>query len=42
MPDYPVPRFDQFYRHAELTRLLTDYAPGTARPGEPALHRQEP
>ncbi len=22
----PVPRFDQFYRHAELTRLLFDYA----------------
>jgi murein tripeptide amidase MpaA len=22
----PVPRFDQFYRHAELTRLLQDYA----------------
>ncbi len=22
----PVPRFDQFYRHAELTRLLHDYA----------------
>ncbi|MDE2504635.1 MAG: carboxypeptidase [Burkholderiales bacterium] len=26
MPDIPVPRFDQFYRHAELTRLLHDYA----------------
>jgi hypothetical protein len=24
MPDFPVPRFDQFYRHPELTRLL-DY-----------------
>jgi hypothetical protein len=22
----PVPRFDEFYRHAELTRLLHDYA----------------
>ena len=22
----PVPRFDQFYRHPELTRLLQDYA----------------
>jgi murein tripeptide amidase MpaA len=22
----PVPRFDEFYRHAELTRLLQDYA----------------
>jgi murein tripeptide amidase MpaA len=27
----PVPRFDQFYRHAELTRLLHDYA--AALPG---------
>jgi len=27
----PVPRFDQFYRHAELTRLLQDYA--AALPG---------
>ena len=26
MPDIPVPRFDQFYRHDELTRLLRDYA----------------
>ena len=26
MPDIPVPRFDQFYRHPELTRLLRDYA----------------
>jgi murein tripeptide amidase MpaA len=31
MPAIPVPRFDQFYRHAELTRLLQDYA--TAAPG---------
>jgi murein tripeptide amidase MpaA len=30
MPALPVPRFDQFYRHAELTRLLQDYA--TAAP----------
>ena len=30
MPDFPVPRFDQFYRHPELTRLLQDYA--AARP----------
>ncbi|MBL8353192.1 MAG: carboxypeptidase [Burkholderiaceae bacterium] len=27
----PIPRFDTFYRHAELTRLLEDYA--AARPG---------
>ena len=27
----PVPRFDTFYRHAELTRLLQEYA--AARPG---------
>ncbi|MBL0150454.1 MAG: carboxypeptidase [Ideonella sp.] len=27
----PVPRFDRFYRYAELTRLLQDYA--AARPG---------
>ena len=27
----PVPRFDTFYRHAELTQLLQDYA--AARPG---------
>jgi len=26
MPAIPVPRFDQFYRYAELTRLLQDYA----------------
>ena len=26
MPAIPVPRFDQFYRHSELTRLLQDYA----------------
>jgi murein tripeptide amidase MpaA len=26
MPAIPVPRFDQFYRHPELTRLLQDYA----------------
>ncbi len=31
MPAIPVPRFDQFYRHAELTRLLQDYA--AALPG---------
>ena len=31
MPAIPVPRFDQFYRHAELTRLLHDYA--AALPG---------
>jgi len=30
MPDIPVPRFDQFYRYDELTRLLNDYA--SARP----------
>jgi murein tripeptide amidase MpaA len=30
MPDIPIPRFDQFYRHPELTRLLSDYA--QARP----------
>ena len=30
MPAIPVPRFDQFYRYAELTRLLQDYA--QARP----------
>ncbi|MEO7852008.1 MAG: M14 family zinc carboxypeptidase, partial [Rubrivivax sp.] len=30
MPDIPVPRFDQFYRHPELSRLLGDYA--AARP----------
>jgi murein tripeptide amidase MpaA len=26
MPAIPVPRFETFYRHAELTRLLQDYA----------------
>ena len=26
MPAIPVPRFDQFYRYAELTQLLQDYA----------------
>ncbi len=26
MPPIPVPRFDQFYRHDELTRLLQDFA----------------
>ena len=26
MPAIPVPRFDQFYRHPELSRLLYDYA----------------
>jgi murein tripeptide amidase MpaA len=26
MAEIPVPRFDQFYRHDELTRLLADYA----------------
>jgi murein tripeptide amidase MpaA len=26
MPAIPVPRFDQFYRYPELTRLLQDYA----------------
>ena len=31
MPAIPVPRFDQFYRHTELTRLLQDYA--AALPG---------
>ncbi|MCU0967615.1 MAG: M14 family metallopeptidase [Rubrivivax sp.] len=31
MPAIPVPRFDVFYRHAELTRLLQDYA--AALPG---------
>ena len=31
MSSIPVPRFDTFYRHAELTRLLLDYA--DARPG---------
>jgi murein tripeptide amidase MpaA len=31
MPEIPVPRFDLFYRHEELSRLLADYA--AARPG---------
>jgi murein tripeptide amidase MpaA len=31
MPAIPVPRFDQFYRHAELTRLLQDYAAAMPR-----------
>ena len=31
MTALPVPRFDTFYRHAELTQLLHDYA--AARPG---------
>ena len=35
MPDFPVPRFDQFYRHPELTQLLEDYA--AARPDLVAL-----
>ena len=35
MPDFPAPRFDQFYRHPELTRLLADYA--AARPDLVAL-----
>jgi murein tripeptide amidase MpaA len=35
MPEIPIPRFDQFYRHDELTRLLQDYA--AARPGLVAL-----
>ena len=26
MPAIPIPRFDQFYRYPELTRLLQDYA----------------
>jgi murein tripeptide amidase MpaA len=30
MSELPVPRFDVYYRHAELTRLLHDYA--SARP----------
>ncbi|MBP6902486.1 MAG: carboxypeptidase [Burkholderiaceae bacterium] len=30
-PALPTPRFDSFYRHAELTQLLRDYA--AARPG---------
>jgi murein tripeptide amidase MpaA len=35
MPAFPVPRFDQFYRYPELTRLLQDYA--AAAPGLVAL-----
>ena len=35
MPDFPVPRFDQFYRYPELTQLLGDYA--AARPDLVAL-----
>ncbi|WP_088280346.1 M14 family metallopeptidase [Ideonella sp. A 288] len=35
MPAIPIPRFDQFYRYAELTRLLQDYA--DARPDLIAL-----
>ena len=31
MPALPVPRFDTFYRHEELTQLLFDYA--AAAPG---------
>ena len=30
MSELPRPRFDTFYRHTELTRLLQDYA--AARP----------
>jgi len=26
LPPLPVPRFDRFYKHDELTRLLQDYA----------------
>ncbi|OYU71797.1 MAG: carboxypeptidase [Burkholderiales bacterium PBB5] len=35
MPPLPIPRFDTFYKHDELTRLLQDYA--AARPGLVAL-----
>ena len=35
MAAFPVPRFDQFYRYAELTRLLQDYA--QAAPGRGQL-----
>ena len=38
MAAIPVPRFDQFYRHPELTRLPQDYA--AALPGLAALHLQ--
>ena len=34
MPALPIPRFDLFYRHDELTELLHDYAraaPGLVR-----------
>jgi murein tripeptide amidase MpaA len=31
MTEFPVPRFDQFYRYAELTRLLQDYAAAAPR-----------
>jgi murein tripeptide amidase MpaA len=31
MPAIPVPRFDQFYRYPELTRLLQDYAAAAPR-----------
>jgi murein tripeptide amidase MpaA len=31
MPAIPVPRFDQFYRFPELTRLLQDYAAAAPR-----------
>jgi murein tripeptide amidase MpaA len=31
MHELPVPRFDQFYRHAELTRLLQDVAAAAPR-----------
>lgn len=31
MPPVPVPRFDQFYRYPELTRLLQDYASAVPR-----------
>ncbi|MCY7315732.1 MAG: M14 family metallopeptidase [Rubrivivax sp.] len=31
MPAIPVPRFDLFYRHPELTRLLQDYAAAVPR-----------
>jgi len=36
MPSLPTPRFDQFYRHDALTRLLLDYA--EARPDLVAVH----
>ena len=40
MPDIPVPRFDQFYRHPELTQLLHAYA--EARPGLVSLRSVHP